>query len=99
VGFSNGQPHSTIVTVSFPRPCDNPIVVVNGVGGSLNSLCGDASHQTNCLAFNMSNSQDLIAGAFDITRAGFKTYLSGMSGVWVGASSPAFPIHWIAVCR
>lgn len=95
VGFYNAQPHSWMSHVTFSPACTNPIITTQTTQDSL--LCGNGSGPIACPSYS-SDSEDIHSYAMNITPSGFDVFLSGMDGVWVGASSPAFQINWIATC-
>ncbi len=97
VSFVNGQSHSSLAHVTFPASCSTPRVLTQSATGSI--ACGTGSAAAACTAYNGTASQDLISYPSNITTSGFDVSLSGMSGAWVGASSPAFNIYWMATCN
>lgn len=111
VGYTNGQPHSSVANVNFPVVCNNPVVVAMPGKNASSIACDDGASKVGiCANGKTSGSQDLNADVYTITPNGFKTSLSGDSGVCVGVSgavlgvacagvSPAYEISWIAMCN
>ena len=95
--YFNGQSHSVPTSVVFPRRCPNPILVTQSVRDSV--LCGNGAGPIVCPNDPGTTSQDIHSYNFNVTDTGFRTFISGNNGVWVGAVSPAFGISWIAVCN
>lgn len=85
-----------MATVSFGRTCTNPVITVQSVNDSI--ACGTGAGPGTCSNSPGTTSEDLKAYFSGVTATDFKVYLSSMSGVWVGASSPAFGINYIVAC-
>lgn len=83
-----------MTTVNFGRTCNNPVITVQSTYDSI--ACGNGSGVVTCATGG--TSQDLHAYFGSVTSSGFQVYLSATSGVWVGASSPAFGINYIVAC-
>ncbi len=110
VGYTNGQAHSSVASVSFPSACTNPVVVAMPGGNAGSIACDDGTgHVGKCANLSTSASQDLNVDVYSVTSSGFRTSLSGESGSCVGVSgavlgvaclgvSPAYEINWIATC-
>lgn len=113
VQFNNGNGHSEWTEVSFPFPCDNPVVVTQSAFDSI--ACSDASNPSVlgfCTAHPVgtATSQD-IHSYYALTTTGFKVLLSGMSGVCTGvsgaappgtpcfATSPLYPVAYHVKCN
>lgn len=97
VGFFNGQPHSEFSQViPYPPNCNDPKVFLQGTIDSI--ACGNGIGPTLCSAYPGQNSQDVMPYLVNVNAAGFQVFYSGMSGVWVGAISPAYRIHWMVAC-
>ena len=97
VGFYNGHPHSEFTHVNFPANCANPSVVTQTMVDSV--LCGNGGGPITCPNDPQTTSIDLRSYAANISTTGFDVFLSAMDGVWVGATSPAYPISWQATCE
>jgi len=96
VGFYNGRATSEPAWVAFPRECRRPRIVTQGVRDSI--LCGNGSGPTPCASSPGTTSRDLRVRIPIVNARGFEVRLEAKDGVWVGASSPQFGIHYKVQC-
>ncbi|HOZ56293.1 MAG TPA: hypothetical protein PLH29_03635 [bacterium] len=97
VTFTNGQPESQHLPVTFPELCNNPTVIAVAKDYSNSIKCGTISGPSLCCNNTSSLSQDLDAVVSLITTNGFTTWLTGDCGVWAD-DHPTYPIDWLAIC-
>lgn len=96
VGFFNTNTNSITATLPIPSSCTNPSIVLSATTTSL--VCSNTgAGPTTCMSGGQTTPVEPVV--ILLGGGGYGAILSALDPVWVGATSPQFPIQWSAICE